>query len=271
MIEPEHPNLSISRQCGLLDLSPSSYYYQANEESAENLQYMKLIDELYIRLPFYGSRKITKELERQGHTINRKRVQRLMRKMGIEAIYQKPKTSERNPAHKVYPYLLKDFAIERPCQVWSTDITYVPMPGGFMYLVAIIDWYSRYVLSWRISNTMDVDFCMEALDEALKQGVPEIFNTDQGSQFTSLSFTKILLDQGIQISMDSKGRALDNIFVERLWRSVKYENLYIYDYQDGFQLHRGLTRYFGFYNQERIHESLEYRTPREVHCENYLT
>jgi putative transposase len=271
MIEPFHPDLSITRQCELLDLSPSSYYYQPSEESAENLEYMKLIDEIYTRCPFYGSRKITEELERQGNEINRKRVQRLMQNMGIEAIYQKPKTTERNLEHKVYPYLLKDYVIERPCQVWSTDITYIPMPGGFMYLVAIIDWYSRYVLSWRISNTMDVDFCIEALEEALEQGTPEIFNTDQGSQFTSLSFTKILLDQKILISMDSKGRALDNIFVERLWRSVKYENLYLYDYQDGFQLHHGLKGYFSFYNHERIHQSLGYRTPKEVHCENFLT
>ena len=226
---------------------------------------MRRIDELYTEYPFYGSRKLTTVLNREGYPVNRKRVQRLTRIMGLEAIYPKPKTSISHPDHKVYPYLLRNVDIKRPNHVWSTDITYIPMIGGFMYLVAIIDWYSRYVLSWNISNTMDVEFCLEALNEALERDQPEIFNSDQGVQFTSLRFTQVLLDQKIQISMDGKGRCLDNIFVERLWRSVKYENVYLMDYQNGFELHHGMGKYFEFYNNQRPHQSLKDQTPREVY------
>jgi len=226
---------------------------------------MRRIDELYTAFPFYGSRKLTDTLKREGHAINRKRIQRLMRLMGLEAIYPKPKTSLSHSDHKIYPYLLRNVDIARPNHVWSTDITYIPMIGGFMYLVAIMDWYSRYVLSWSISNTLDTEFCMETLREALNHAKPQIFNSDQGVQFTSSSFTQILLDQKIQISMDGKGRALDNVFVERLWRSVKYENIYLMDYRNGLQLHQGLEKYFDFYNQQRPHQSLNSSTPREVY------
>ena len=205
------------------------------------------------------------ELERRSFHVNRKRVQRLMRLMGIEAIYPKPKLTQRNIEHKVYPYLLRNILIDRPNQVWSTDITYIPMQGGFMYLTAIIDWYSRYILSWRISNTMDNDFCIEALDEALTHGLPDIFNTDQGVQFTSRQFTKRLTDVDVKISMDGKGRALDNIFVERFWRTVKHENIYLKDYRNGSELYHGLEEYFSFYNTRRPHQSLEYRVPEDIH------
>ena len=227
--------------------------------------YMRLIDRQYTRTPFYGSRRLSVWLGNQGFDVNRKRIQRLMRLMGLEAIYPRPNTSRPAKAHRIYPYLLRNVEIVRPNQVWSTDITYVPMNGGFMFLVAVIDWYSRYVLSWRISNTLDAEFCLEALDAALKRGCPEIFNTDQGSQFTCSDFTGRLATAGIKISMDGRGRALDNIFIERLWRSVKYEDIYLKNYGTGGALHTGMSRYFRFYNPERPHQALKYSTPLSVY------
>jgi putative transposase len=227
---------------------------------------MRSIDEIYTEFPFYGSRRMVIELQRRSFHVNRKRVQRLMRLMGIEAIYPKPNLSRRNQEHKVYPYLLRNILIDRPNKVWSTDITYIPMQDGFMYLTAIIDWYSRYIISWRLSNTMDNDFCIEALEDALNQEIPDIFNTDQGAQFTSSKFTKCLIDAAVKISMDGKGRALDNIFIERFWRSVKYENIYLKDYQNGKELYNGLEEYFLFYNTQRPHQSLGYQIPKDIHC-----
>jgi putative transposase len=257
--------LSVSQQCELLGLSRSSYYYEPAKETAENLALMALIDREYTAHPFYGSRRMVTWLQGQGHKLNRKRVQRLMRLMGLEAVYPKPKLSVRGAGHKVYPYLLRNVAIERANQVWSTDITYIPLPDGFMYLTAVIDWFSRYVLSWRLSNTLDVEFCIEALEEALNHGRPEVFNTDQGVQFTSVSFTSRLEAAGAKVSMDGKGRCLDNVFVERLWRTVKYEEVYLWRHETVPALQAGLARYFPFYNQERRHQSLDNRTPAEVY------
>jgi len=227
---------------------------------------MKLIDRQYLATPFYGARKIAAWLKSQGKRANRKRVQRLMRLMGLKAIYRSPRTSKPAPGHKIYPYLLKGMKITRPNQVWAADITYIPMTRGFLYLVAIIDWYSRYVLSWKLSNTLDADFCVEALEEALKKGKPEIFNTDQGSQFTGEAFTRLLKQHGIRISMDGKGSYNDNLFIERLWRSVKYEEVYLKAYQDGREARISLGNYFRFYNVERPHQTHGYRTPAEVYC-----
>ena len=254
------------RQCELLGLNRSSLYYEAAQESALNLKLMRLMDEQYLQTPFYGWRRMTAWLRRQGYEVNHKRVRRLLLKMGLQAIYPKPKTSQRAPGHKIYPYLLRNLVIERPNQVWSTDITFVPMPHGFMYLVAIIDWFSRYVLAWQLSNTLEADFCLLALEQALATGKPEIFNTDQGSQFTSHRFTSRLEQDNIRISMDGRGRALDNIFIERLWRTVKYENIYLNAYPSVLELDLGLLDYFHFYNHERPHQSLNYLTPNEVHC-----
>lgn len=227
---------------------------------------MHLIDEIYTRCPFYGSRRITAQLNRDNNQQwNRKRIQRLMRIMGIRGVAPGPDTSKSHPENKIYPYLLRGVVIDRVNQVWSTDITYIPVAKGFMYLVAVIDWYSRYVLSWHLSNTLDTGFCVDALEQALSEGAPMIFNTDQGVQFTSQAFTKVLLDKDIKISMDGRGRALDNIFVERLWRTVKYENIYMNDYQSVVELKSGLVQYFEFYNQKRLHQSLDYQTPAEVH------
>ena len=264
MIDRKHLELSLLRQCILLDISRSSVYYDAREADEYDLELMSLIDHQYLKTPFYGSRRITAHLRRQGHQINRKRVQRLMRVMGITAIYQRPNTSKPSRGHKIYPYLLRGLTINRVNQVWAADITYIPMARGFMYLVAIMDWYSRYVLAWRLSNTMDVEFCVDALEEALSKGTPEIFNTDQGSQFTSEAFTGMLLQHGIQISMDGKGRYKDNIFVERLRRSLKYEEVYLKDYQRVPEARAGIGAYLRFYNEERPHQTLGYRTPREV-------
>lgn len=255
----------MSQQCELLGLSRSSYYYEPATESAENLAVMARLDREYTDHPFRGSRGMTAWLRREGHEVNRKRVRRLMRLMGLEAIYPKPRLSASGAGHKVYPYLLRNVAIERVNQVWSTDITYIPMPHGFMYLTAVIDWHSRYVLSWRLSNTLDVGFCLEALEEALSQGCPEVFNTDQGVQFTSASFTGRLEAAGAQVSMDGRGRCLDNVFVERLWRTVKYEYVYLWRPEVVSALAAGLTTYFGYYNEERTHQSLEDRTPAEVY------
>jgi putative transposase len=267
LIEPAHSQLSIRQQCELVDLNRSTYYYTPAGESDLNLRLMRLIDEQYTRVPFYGWPRMTAYLKRppHGYKINHKRVQRLMRKMGLQAIYPKPRTSKAAKGHKVYPYLLRNLAITRPNQVWSADITYIRMLRGFMYLVAIIDWYSRYVVAWQLSNTVDGRFCLDALDLALAQGTPEIFNTDQGAQFTALAFTSRLKDAGIRISMDGRGRALDNVFVERLWRTVKYEHVYLHEYALVPELEKGLGEYFSFYNQERLHQSLSYRPPAEVH------
>jgi putative transposase len=260
--------LSIVRQCELLELPRSSYYYEPAQVSVEDLRLMRLIDEQYTRQPVYGSRRMTKWLtEDCQETVNRKRVQRLMRHMGLEAIYPKPRLSLPGPNHKVYPYLLRDVPITRVDQVWSTDITWVPMPHGFMYLAAVIDWYSRYVIAWRLSNTLDGDFCLEMLNEALAQGQPEVFNTDQGAQFTAAAWTGCLESAGVKVSMDGKGRCLDNVWVERLWRTVKYEELYLKRYETVPLLLRGLAAYFPFYNEERRHQALGYRTPGAVHRE----
>jgi putative transposase len=265
MIEPDHPALSVRRQCELLGLSRSSLYYEPGGEAAEDLRLMRRIDEQYTARPFYGSRRMTIWLNEQGEEVNRKRVQRLMRVMGLEAIYPKPRLSLAGKGHRIYPYLLRGVKIERRDQVWSTDITYVPMPSGFMYLAAVIDWYSRYVIGWRLSNTLDGSFCLEMLEDALRGGKPEVFNTDQGVQFTAAAFTGRLESAGVAVSMDGRGRALDNVFVERLWRSVKYEDIYIQGYDTVPGLHLGLARYFAFYNDERPHQSLGYRTPAAVY------
>jgi putative transposase len=267
MVKP-HPELSIRHQCELLGINRSSLYYDPKGETALNLVLMKMIDEEHTKHPFSGKRKIVEYLSRKGFEINVKRAKRLMRILRIEVIYPKKDLSKPNPDHRVFPYLLRGVPIERPNQVWSTDITYIRMRHGFMYLVAIIDWYSRYVLSWRLSNTLDTGFCLEALSEALERYGPcEIFNSDQGCQFTSRTFTDRLLGAGIQISMDGKGRAFDNIFIERLWRTVKYEEVYLFDYEDGKDAKNRLSTYLSFYNLERVHQSLEYQTPAEVYFE----
>ncbi len=255
-----------ARRCELLDMARSSAYYRPEPISEEDLALMRLIDEIHLQLPFYGSRRLRDELEDRGHTVNRKRVQRLMRQMDLRALYPRQRTSQPGKGHKIYPYLLRDLSIERANQVWATDICYLPMAKGFMYLVAIMDWHSRRVLSWRVSNTLDTDFCIEALEEAIQRfGRPEIFNTDQGAQFTSEAFTGVLKDHGIKISMDGKGRWMDNVFVERLWRSVKYEDVYLRAYETPTELRAGLARYFKFYNTRRRHSALARRTPDAVY------
>ena len=264
MVDREHPVLSTVRQCALLDISRSSLYYRRKGTSPEDLAVMKAIDQQYLATPFYGSRRMRVWLERQGCRASRKRVQRLMRTMGLAAIYRRPRTSWPAPGHKVYPYLLRGMEISKPNQVWAADITYIPMARGFLYLVAIMDWYSRYVVAWNLSNTLDADFCLKALEEALGKGRPEVFNTDQGSQFTSGGFTGLLEQHGTRISMDGKGRYTDNIFVERLWRTVKYEEVYLKAYTDGRQAKTELEAYFHFYNTQRPHQALGYRTPAEV-------
>ena len=264
LIEPTHPGLSISQQCDLVSIARSSYYYQPAGESSDNLALMHQIDKLFTARPEMGVRRMQKELTRLDKPVNIKRIRRLMRLMGLEAVGPKPNLSKPVSGHTIYPYLLRGVAIERVNQVWSTDITYVPMANGFLYLCAIIDWRSRFILSWRLSNTLLADFCIDALVEALARwGKPEVFNTDQGSQFTSQLFLKPLIDKAIKISMDSKGRALDNIFIERFWRTIKYEHLYLRAYENGHELHQGLSEYFRFYNQDRKHQSLNYQTPSE--------
>jgi putative transposase len=265
LVEPDHPTLSVRRQCVLLGLNRASLYYAPAPETAENLRLMRLIDEQYTRCPFYGSRRITAWLVQQGEAVNRKRVQRLLRAMGLEAIYPKPRLSVPGQGHRIYPYLLRGVAITQPDQVWSADITYVPLPTGFIYLAATIDWYSRYVVAWRLSNTLDGAFCLEMLEEALQQGTPKVFNTDQGVQFTAQAFTGRLESAGVAVSMDGRGRCLDNVFVERLWRSVKYEDVYPHGYEVVPALQQGLGRYFGFYNHERLHQALDYQTPAAVY------
>lgn len=267
LIEPTNNDLSIRRQCELLGLNRASYYYQTASESELNLTLMKLIDEQYTETPFYGWRRMTVYLRRaKGYQVNGKRVRRLMRLMGLQAIYPEPRPKNQPASqHKIYPYLLRDLEIVRPNQVWSTDITYIRMSNGFMYLTAVMDWYSRYVLSWQLSNSLDNHFCLVALEQALAQANPIIFNTDQGVQFTANSFTQRLRQANIQISMDGRRRALDNIFIERLWRSLKYENIYLNDYSTVSQLHAGLSDYFDFYNHLRFHQHLNDLTPAEVY------
>ena len=266
MIAPDRPGLSLSRQCRLLSISRSSFYYAPRGESPENLALMRRIDELFLKYPFYGSRQMVRQLRREGISAGRHRVRRLMRLMGLEAIYQAPRTSMPHPAHRIYPYLLRNLTVVRPDHVWCADITYIPVRRGFLYLIAIMDWATRHVLAWRVSNTMDAGFCIEALHEAMaRYGKPEIFNTDQGSQFTSIDFTDVLKDAKVTISMDGRGRCLDNVFIERLWRSMKYEAVYLHELTDGFVAQRVIGEWIGFYNTERPHSALDGRTPAEAY------
>ncbi len=266
MIESDHPTLSIRRQCQLLDLNRATYYWRPASESAVNLALMRLIDREYTRAPFYGYRKLTARLNQQhGYAVNHKRVARLMQQMGLRAVYPRPRTSVSEPQHRKYPYLLRGLDIDRPNQVWAADITYVPLPRGFMYLVVVMDWFSRFVLAWQLSNTLDGAFCLAALRRALRDGRPDIFNTDQGVQFTAQAFTDELEAAGIRVSMDGRGRFVDNIFVERLWRTVKYEDIYLKGYETVPALAAGLDDYFQLYNFDRPHQSLGYRTPADVH------
>lgn len=264
-ITPKHLGLSVRRQCQLLGLAPATYYYEARPETAENLHYMRLLDQEYTEHPFYGVRKMTFGLQELGYTVGPKRVRRLLRAMGLMAMYPKPRLSFNPLAYQRFPYLLKGVAIVRPNQVWSTDITYIRLHSGFVFLAAILDWYSRYVLAWELSITLEADFCITLLERALLEERPEIFNSDQGVQFTSPRFQAPLLAAQVRLSMDGRGRAYDNIFVERLWRSVKYEEVYLKDYRTVADARSGLTNYFQFYNEKRIHQSLEYRTPKNVH------
>jgi putative transposase len=265
-IEPKHLMLSIARQCALVGVSRSSYYYEPlGAEREENLNLMRVLDRLYLKRPFYGVPRMTDWLRELGYRVNHKRVERLMRLMGLQATLPGPHTSQPHPEHVIYPYLLRDLKVERPNQVWCADITYVPMRRGSLDLVAVMDWFSRSVLSWELSNTLEVAFCVEALERALAQGCPDIFNTDQGSQFTAEQFTGFLERAGVTISMDGRGRAMDNVMGERLWRTVKYEDIYLRDYANGVELRLGLGRYFRFYNTERPHQGLGKRTPAEVH------
>jgi len=268
MVEPQRSGLSITRQCKLLSLSRSSFYFNPAGEKEENLALMRLIDEQFLQTPWYGSRQMARHLRREGWCVGRKRVRRLMRKMGLRPIYQAPRTSEPHPEHRIYPYLLRDLTIDRPNQVWCADITYIPMRRGFLYLVAIMDWYSRKVLAWRLSNTMDSDFCVAALEEAfVKYGKPDIFNTDQGSQFTSFAFTDVLKDAGVRISMDGKGRWMDNVMIERLWRSLKYECVYLHAFETGSEVRDGIGTWIAYYNKRRPHSSLgQSRTPHEAYA-----
>lgn len=272
MVTSGHDSLSISRQCALLKIARSGLYYQSRGKSAFTLTLMQEIDRAFTEWPFLGVRQMHDYLNNQmGYSVGRKRVRRLMRRMGLMPVYQKPKTSTPHPKHMRYPYLLRDLAVIRPNQVWCADITYIPMRKGFLYLVAVMDWHSRKVLSWRLSNTMDTDFCVAALEEALaKYGKPDIFNTDQGSQFTSYAFTNILRDNGIRISMDGRGRWLDNVFIERLWRSLKYENVYLNAYETGSEARTGIGRWIDFYNRIRPHTALGKITPDQCYANDFL-
>ena len=266
MIEPEHPRLSIARQCELVSISRSGFYHRPAGETPLNLALMRLIDAQFLETPWYGSRQMARHLRREGYTIGRKRIRRLMAKMGLTPIYQRPRTSVPHPEHRVFPYLLRDAVVDRPNQVWCADITYLPMRRGFLYLVAVMDWATRKVLSWRVSNTLDVEFCLEALEEALGWfGRPEIFNTDQGSQFTSPRFTGVLQQAGVRISMDGRGRWMDNVFIERLWRSLKYECVYLHAFETGSELRAGVMRWIGYYNAGRPHSALAGQTPDEAY------
>jgi putative transposase len=267
VIDRDHPGLSITRQCELVALSRSSFYRRPVGESAENLALMRLIDGQFLETPWYGARQMARHLRRRGHAVGRKRVRRLMAEMGLAAVYQQPRTTVPHPEHRVYPYLLRGLAIDRPDQVWCADITYIPMRRGFLYLVAVMDWASRMVLAWRLSNTMEADFCIEALEEALaRYGRPEIFHTDQGSQFTSPRFVEVVAGVGVRVSMDGRGRWMDNIFIERLWRSVKYECVYLHAVETGSEARAGLGRWITYYNANRPHSALGGRTPAEAHA-----
>ena len=261
----DHPEISVRRQCELLGVNRSGLYYEPVGENEQNLLLMRLLDQQYTRTPFYGRRKMVEWLLTQGHVVNPKRVARLMELMGLEAVYPKPKLSRPEEGHRIYPYLLRGITVERVNQVWSTDITYIRMAQGFVYLVAVMDWFSRFVLSWALSLTLELDFCVAALKQALRRGRPEIFNSDQGPQFTSDKFTGELVRRQIAISMDGRGRCLDNIFVERLWRSLKYEEVYLGDYTSVTEASTSIWRYFQFYNHERLHQSLGYRTPAAIY------
>lgn len=266
MVEPSHKHLSIKTQCQLLSISRSGWYYDPKGEAPLNLKLMRLIDEQYLLTPYYGSRQMARWVRRQGYAVGRHRVRRLMALMGLQAIYQEPRTSQPHPPHRIYPYLLRNLVIQKANQVWCTDITYIPIKRGFLYLVAIMDWQSRKVLSWRLSNTMETHFCIEALEEALGlYGVPEIFNTDQGSQFTSCEFTAVLKAHGIKISMDGKGRWMDNVFIERLWRSLKYECVYLHAFENGSQARTHIGTWLSHYNHTRPHSTFDGQTPNEVY------
>jgi len=268
LISMEKERLSVVRQCELVDLSRSAHYYRAIGESECNLKLMRQIDRQYLKTPWYGSRQMRRHLRRDGWAVGRTRIRRLMRLMGLQAIYQRPRTSIPNTQHRIYPYLLRDLIIDRPNQVWCADITYIPMRRGFLYLVAVMDWHSRAVLSWRLSNTMDSGFCVEALEEALSRfGRPEIFNTDQGSQFTSEEFTEVLIRSGVRISMDGKGRWMDNVFIERLWRSLKYECVYLREFETSHDARKEIGVWFDYYNTARPHSSLLDKTPMEAYIE----
>ncbi|MGP8320879.1 MAG: IS3 family transposase [Methanosarcinaceae archaeon] len=269
-VDPSHSRIPITRQCDLLGIGRSGYYYQSTRDDSYNQYLMRLIDEEYTRYPIYGIEKMTAVLRCKGHTINPKRIRRLMRLMGLEAIYPKPNLSKASKEHKIYPYLLRGVSIDRVDQVWSTDITYIRLNSGFIYLVAVIDWFSRYVLSYEFSTTLDKEFCIKALQDALKVAKPEIFNTDQGSQFTSEDFTGTLKEAGVTISMDGRGRAMDNIFVERLWRSVKYERVYLHNYETVREAIQDIGEYFDFYNNERPHQSLDYQTPAKIYFNGFF-
>lgn len=266
MIEADHPRLSVARQCALVSISRSAFYYRPAGETPLTLALMRLIDEVFLETPWYGSRQMARHLRRQGYTVGRKRVRRLMARMGLAAIYQQPRTTVRHPEHRTYPYLLRGLRIERPDQVWCSDITYIPMRRGFLYLVAVMDWATRKLLSWRLSNTLEAEFCIAALEEALaRYGRPDIFNTDQGSQFTSPRFVEVLTGAGVRVSMDGRGRWMDNVFIERLWRSLKYECVYLHAFETGSELRAGLTRWIGYYNGQRPHSALAGRTPDEAY------
>ncbi len=268
MIEPDHPRLSISRQCDLVAVGRSSFYYRAVGESAENLGLMRRIDAQFLETPWYGARQMARHLRRQGHGVGRKRIRRLMAKMGLAAVYRRPRTSVPHPEHRIYPYLLRGLTIDRPDHVWCADITYIPMRRGFLYLVAIMDWASRKVLAWRLSNTMEADFCIEALHEAMaRHGRPAIFNTDQGSQFTSPRFVAVLTAAAVRVSMDGRGRWMDNVFIERLWRSMKYECIYLNAFETGSEVRAGLARWIDYYNTTRPHSALGGKTPAEAHAD----
>ena len=266
MIEPEHPRISIVRQCELVSISRSGFYHCPAGETLLNLELMRLVDAQFLETPWYGSRQMARQLRREGHVVGRKRVRRLMARMGLAPIYQRPRTTVPHPGHRIWPYLLRDLAVDRPDQVWCADITYIPMRRGFLYLVAVMDWATRKVLAWRLSNTLDVEFCIGALEEALTRfGRPAIFNSDQGSQFTSPRFTEILRAAEVRISMDGRGRWMDNVFIERLWRSLKYECVYLHAFETGSELRAGLTKWIGYYNAARPHSGLGGRTPDEAY------
>jgi putative transposase len=271
MIEPEHLQLSVVRQCELVSISRSGFYHRPTGETALNLELMRLIDTQFLEAPWYGSRQMARHLRREGYTVGRKCIRRLMAKMGLAPIYQRPRTTVPNPEHRVFPYLLRDLVIDRPNQVWCADMTYLPMRRGFLYLVAVMDWATRKVLAWRVSNTMEVEFCLEVLEEAMARfGRPEIFKTDQGSQFTSPRFTGLLQQAGVRISMDGRGRWMDNVFIERLWRSLKYECVYLHAFETGSELRAGLSKWIGYYNARRPHSALARQTPDEAYGVNEM-